>query len=150
MEIADDFPVTAPASKVWGLLWDFPRLAACLPGCEEITPVDEKTYKANMKQSVGPFTIQVEMTFNVTETVQGERVAFSGSGTDRLGNRLRIDRAWVALSATSREETQVSYSAEVIMTGKLATLGYPVVKRKTRDMGVEFSRRLVAELEALR
>lgn len=99
-----------------------------------------------MKQSIGPFSIQVEMLFTVEESRPGERVVFAGSGGDRQGNRIKIDQAWVALSPLSPQQTEVSYSAEVVMTGKLATLGYPMVKRKTRDLGVEFSRRLASAL----
>src|SRR2546426_276508 len=79
VQITDRFTVQASREKVWQLLWDFPRLAACLPGCREITRVNDVTYRAKMKQSVGPFNLDMDMTFNIVEVDEGRRIVFSGS-----------------------------------------------------------------------
>ncbi len=146
MQIADRFIVQATTEKVWRLLWDFPRLAGCLPGCREIVRVDDTVYRAKMKQSVGPFTLDMDMTFKVVEVEEGRRIVFSGSGQDRTGNRMKLDRATLELDPRSDTETEVAFDADMSLYGKMAALGHSMIVRKSRDIGVEFGRRITEEL----
>lgn len=147
MELSDSFTVESSASKVWELLWDFPRLASCMPGCEEIEAIDESNFKARVKQSVGPFRVEMDINLTIQEATPEERIVVTGSGGDRRGNSLKITRAMLEMATVSPKETQISYSIDFTLFGKLATLGYPMVKRKSRDLAVEFSRRISAALE---
>ncbi len=142
MEVQDSFTVPVPASDVWELLWDFARLAACLPGCEGITPLGAEQFRTRLKQAVGPFKLELELTLSVIEQEAGRRVVFAGSGADRQGNRLRLNRAAMELTTVSEGETELAYVADFNLVGRLASLGYPVVKRKAAEIGAEFSRRL--------
>lgn len=141
MELSDSFVVDAPVSQVWQVLWDFPRLAASLPGCEHIERVDDTTYKSKMRQSVGPFRLELDLSLTVVESVPEQRIVFTGGGADRQGNRLKLERASIELEPVTGG-TRVTYAADFNLSGKLATLGYPMVKRKARDLGVEFGKRL--------
>lgn len=128
-------------SHVWDVLWDFPRLASSLPGCEQIEQVDANTYKSKLRQSVGPFRLELDLSLTVVESVPEQRIVFSGGGADRQGNRLKLERASIELEPV-KDGTRVTYAANFNLSGKLATLGYPMVKRKVRDLGVEFGQRL--------
>ncbi len=147
MELSDSFTVESPASKVWELLWDFPRLASCMPGCEEVEALDESNFKARVKQSVGPFRVEMDINFTIQEATPEERILVTGSGGDRRGNSLKINRAMLEMAPVSPKETQISYSIDFTLFGKLATLGYPMVKRKSRDVAIEFTRRISDALE---
>ena len=141
MELTDSFVVDAPVSRVWQVLWDFPTVAKALPGCEQIEQVDENSYKSKMRQSVGPFRLELDLSLTVVESVPEQRIVFTGAGADRQGNRLKLNRASIELEPASAG-TKVTYAANFNLSGKLATLGYPMVKRKARDLGVEFGQRL--------
>ena len=145
MELADTFRVQASNSKVWELLWDLPRLAACLPGCEGIEEIDETTYRAHIKQSVGPFKVAMAMDIIIQEVTPKSRIVMAGGGDDRKGTRLKLNRAELEVAPVSDTESEVSYTMDVTLFGRMATLGYPVVKRKAGEMREEFTRRIVAE-----
>lgn len=142
MELRDNFTVDAPVAQVWEVLWDFPRLAASLPGCEQIEQVGGQTYKSKMRQSVGPFRLEMDLSLTVVESVPEQRIVFTGGGADRQENRLKIELASIELDPVSERETTVTYAVDFTLSGKLATLGYPMVKRKARDLGAEFGKRL--------
>ena len=146
MELADTFRVAAPSHRVWALLWDLPRLAACVPGCEEIVALDESRFRARVKQSVGPFQLAMDLSLSIQEVTPERRMVVVGGGADRRGNRLTVHQASLEVEPLSPEETQVSYQVDLTLFGKLATLGYPVVKRKTQEMQTEFTRRIIAAL----
>jgi carbon monoxide dehydrogenase subunit G len=146
MELADTFRVQASNSKVWQLLWDLPRLAACLPGCEGIEEMDEATYRAHIKQSVGPFKMAMAMVISLEDVTPESRIVMAGGGDDRKGTRLKLNRGVLEVAPVSDNESEVSYTMDITLFGRMATLGYPVVKRKAGEMREEFTRRIVAEL----
>ncbi len=148
MDLKDTFTVEAPREKVWDLFWDFPRLAACLPGCESIERIDDSNFKARVAQRVGPFQIALDLNLTLDDVQQNKSVAFSGSGGDKRGNNLKIARAALELDPVSDAETSVSYDMDFTLFGKLGTMGNSVVKRKVEEMRKEFTRRLTEAVAA--
>ena len=147
MELTDTFEVSAPAARVWELFFDLPRLARCLPGCEEIHAVDETHYRARMVQRVGPFQVAMDLDLEVRELTPGKRIVVTGGGKDRMGNTLKLNRLAMELTPVSDERTEVSYSMDFNLFGRLATMGNAVMKRKAEDTRAEFTRRIVQQLE---
>jgi len=147
MEVGDNLTVHASASDVWDLFWDFPRLGACLPGCESIEAIDDRRFRAHMVQKVGPFQVTMDLDMAVDEFVQGRRVVVTGGGKDKRGNTLKLNRLALELEPRSDAETGVSYAMDFNLFGRLATLGNAMVKRKAEEIRKEFSTRITAELE---
>ena len=145
MELNDSFTVSAPPSEVWALFWDLPRVGRCLPGCEDIQALDDGSYRARLAQRVGPFSVSMDIDLTVEEAVEAERVVVTGSGQDRMGNRLKLSRLSLELNE-AQDGTQVHYSIDFALFGRLASLGSSVVKRKAEEARREFSRCIAAEL----
>ena len=146
MELSDRFVVKASSQDAWALFWDLPRVAQCLPGCEDIQARGDTGYRAQFAQKVGPFQITMNLDLNVDEMIEEKRVTVSGAGQDRMGNRLKVNRLALELGTSSSGETEVSSSMDFNLYGRLATLGHAVVKRKAEETRAEFSRRIAAEL----
>ncbi len=146
MDLTDRFAVKASPGEAWAFFWDLPRVARCLPGCESIEAAGEGAYRARMTQRVGPFRVSMDMEMRVDEAEEGSRVVVSGSGKDKMGNRLHINRLALELSEPSPGQTEVSYAMAFNLYGRLATLGNTAVKRKAEEIRAEFSRRIAEEL----
>jgi carbon monoxide dehydrogenase subunit G len=108
--------------------------------------VGESSFKAKMKQSVGPFQVAMDLTLNVQEATPERRVLLTGGGDDGRGNMLKLHRTLLELEPLSADETQLSYRVEFTLFGKLGTFGYPVLKRKVEEMRGEFTRRIIQAL----
>jgi len=147
VEVTDHFRVQATGAKVWELFWDLPRVAKCLPGCESIEAVDDKTYRAHMVQKVGPFQVAMDLDLSVQEVVEGSHVVVAGGGKDRMGNTLKLNKLSLELVPASETETDISYGMDFNLYGRLATLGNSMVKRKAEETRVEFSKCIRAELD---
>ncbi|MEE8518790.1 MAG: SRPBCC domain-containing protein [Dehalococcoidia bacterium] len=147
MELTDRFTVNASAQTVWELLWDLPRVALCLPGCESIEAIDDTNLKARFVQKVGPFQIAMDLDLAVQEISKNERIVVAGGGKDKRGNTLKLNRLVMELAPVSDGETGISYSMDFNLYGRLATPGNVIVKRKSEEMRVEFTRRITAEVE---
>ena len=147
MELTDRFVVNAAPDDVWDLLWDLPRVAQCLPGCEGIEMIDGEHYRARMHQKVGMFSVSIPLDLEIAGVEHGKRVELKGGGKDRMGNTLRVSNLAMELKNISDSETEISYLMDFALYGKLATLGNSMVKRKAEEMRMEFTRRIRVELE---
>ncbi len=48
MQVASSYRFEAPPAEVWALLVDPAIVAACLPGCEELQPLGDDRYRAEL------------------------------------------------------------------------------------------------------
>ena len=146
MELTDQFAVKASPAEAWAFFWDLPRVARCIPGCESIESIGEGAYRSRMTQRVGPFRVSMDMEMRVDEAAEGRRVVVSGSGKDKMGNRLHINRLALEIGEPSGGQTEVAYAMDFNLYGRLATLGATAVKRKAEEIRGDFSRRIAEEL----
>ena len=146
MELTDRFAVKASPAEAWAFLWDLPSVARCIPGCEGIESAGAGAHRARMTQRVGPFRVSMDMEMRVVEVEDGRRVVASGGGKDKMGNRLHINRLALELREPAVGQTEVSYSMDFNLYGRLATLGSTAVKRKAEEVRGDFSRRIAGAL----
>ena len=146
MELTDRFTVQADSATAWALFWDLPRIAGLVPGCESVEAIDETHYRARIAQKVGPFKVAMDLDLEVLESEVEKRVVVSGGGHDRMGNRLSLSRLALELAPAADGKTEVSYSIDFKLYGRMATLGSSVVKRRAEEVRVEFTRAIINEL----
>ena len=66
MKFHGNLLIARPVEKVWEFLWDIEKLSRCIPGCQGVKTVKEREkYELNIKDSVGPITVQFELLANV-------------------------------------------------------------------------------------
>jgi len=49
MQIKNEYTLLASHKRVWGYFTDSKLLRQCIPGCEELKPVDDDVYEATIK-----------------------------------------------------------------------------------------------------
>jgi carbon monoxide dehydrogenase subunit G len=141
MRIARELALAAAPEHVWQVLWDVPRMVACVPGCVEAREVEpRRRYQARMSQRVGPITLSVPLDIRVTEEAPG-RLALEARGRDgmlaaevQMSVRLAVEPA----AAGSR----LAVEAEGRVLGKLGALGASVIQRRAEELVDEFAARL--------
>src|SRR2546428_13862840 len=79
----DSFRVNAPRPRVWALLDDPARVAACVPGCEEVTAEGADRFRARLRVKVGPIATTQQLTLTVTERTAPGALPATGRGGDR-------------------------------------------------------------------
>ena len=122
MRATRELLVETPPEALWPLLWDVPRMAACLPGCtdaQEVTP--HQRYRARMTQKVGPISLSVPLDVEILAAEPPRHLALSARGRDPL------------------------VGAEGQVLGKLGGLGQGIIQRKAEEALDEFGRRLARE-----
>jgi len=142
MHVTRELAVPVPPAALWALLWDVPRIVACVPGCVEAREVEaHRRYVARMRQKVGPISLSMPLAVDVVEAEPERRLTLDAKGRDpvigaEVALRVRLD-----LEARG-QESMLRIDAEGRVLGKLGALGHGVIQRKAEEAVDEFGARL--------
>ena len=148
MIFEDRFTVRAPVDKVWAFLRDPQQVAQCIPGAERIEVVDDRHYHVVAGARVSFLSVSFAMNVTVTEIEEPIRLVSLAEGMDpRIKERVKL-RSTLTLEPHGAEATDVSYTIDLTIFGKLASLGFAVMKGKAGQMAADFAARIKTRLEA--
>ncbi len=82
IDSASEFQVNSDTKRCWDFLTSLQNIGSCIPGCESVTLVDEKTAIFRVKVSVGYVSRTFELKTRFMEIVPETHVSFSGEGND--------------------------------------------------------------------
>ena len=69
--------------RVWAFFWDVPSLARCIPGCENVVPVEEgASYTASVRRQVGPFSLRVALVVTVVDRTPPSEISIEVRGEE--------------------------------------------------------------------
>ena len=152
MKLSSQFDLPAAPDKVVALFFDPATMRECLPGCEELEQVDDKTYRGVLTNEIAH--VKFKAGFSAVITSVEELADGSGAfvvnavlkGEDRrLGSTIKVD-ARMTISPVG-EESRVGYELELAMWGKLGRLGESVIRRSSVEVERQFSEALAAVCE---
>ena len=147
MIFEDRFTVRAPVEKVWAFLREPEQVGRCIPGTERIEVIDDTHYHVVAGAKVGFFSVSFAMSVTVTEIEEPRRLVSTAEGMDaRLKERVRITSA-LTLEPRDPATTDVSYRIDLTVFGKLAALGFGVMKGKAQQMAADFATAIRTRLE---
>ncbi|MBY4596448.1 SRPBCC domain-containing protein [Ottowia caeni] len=153
MDFRIDAILPATAAELWAIFFDVERVAALIPGCEQVTEVEPlRRFSAVMKQKIGPFKLEVPTRIEIESHIPQQQVVLVASGIDKFTSttidvRMKVDLA--EQRADSGTACQLHIDASMQVAGRLASLGYPIVKKRSEEIFAEFERRLRAQLSGV-
>ena len=143
MIISGQFIIPAARDAVFERLKDARFFASCVEGVEQMEEIDPEHYTAVLVTRVAYIKFRFEVNVEVAQMVPPSRIEAKVEGKP-----LGIVGRFTASALTELEEveggTQVSYTIDAALTGKLGSLGQPVVKSKARDMEKHFVKNMTA------
>jgi carbon monoxide dehydrogenase subunit G len=150
MDFRIDAQLPATAAQLWAIFFDVQRVAGLIPGCENVAEVEPlKEYSALMKQRIGPFKLEVPTRIAVESYTLERHVALRATGRDKFTGttidvQLKVDLDAQADPAVNG--CKLALDAHMQVAGRLASLGYPVVKKRSEELFAKFEKRLRNEL----
>lgn len=150
MDFRIDALLPATASQLWAIFFDVKRVAALIPGCENVVEVEGlKEFSAVMRQKIGPFKLEVPTRIDIDSYDPERQVSLKAAGSDKATGTT-IDVGMVVNLDEQRDGERVlcklDVSATMQVAGRLASLGYPIVRKRSEQLFAEFEQRLRAEL----
>lgn len=147
MIIEKTFTIDAPIDEVWSIIIDPEKVAHCMPGCESVTKVDDDNYQAVVKVAIGPIKTSFNVDIACIEQRAPEFALYQTNG-DEGGKASRVKgTSTLNLKRLSETQTEVSYSSDISIVGRLGKFGSGMVMKVADSMGNDFVAALKNEME---
>jgi hypothetical protein len=142
VQFADRVVLCAPAAVVWDRLLDPHTLAACIPGAEEVTQLDARTFSAAIQASVGPISGKFAFRAQIVDCQPPSQLTARVEGVDSVTRSTVHSDTVLTLEPLGPAETALRYQATVQIHGRLAILGEMVLRTTAALLLAECARRL--------
>ena len=130
MEFEDTLSIGTQKHRLWDLVSDPEVLASSVPGAKEIEKLSETRYKGTIERGVGGITLNMDGEVEITELNPPDNLSAKATGEDTKTNSRMDATALLEMEEVEEEVTSLSYHVDMEFTGRLATLGARIVKRK--------------------
>jgi len=147
MRIEDRFIVAAPRERVWAAIIDPTVVAPCVPGCQGVTVASPTLYKAKIRVQLGVIKADFNVEVEVTAQIPPEELRSRTRGEEGTRASSLSAENLLRLVARSESETEVWYSSEVSVVGRLGKFGLGVMKKKAESLGRDFATAFKARVE---
>ena len=146
MQLSDVKTIKASPEPVWAAILNPDVLMQCVPGCQSMTGSVEDGFEATVKQKIGPVSATFTGVVKLSDIDPGRTVTISGEGKGGAAGYAKGGAKVTLLPVP--EGTELSYTVEASVGGKIAQLGSRLIDGFAKKMADEFFTRFQDALEA--
>jgi carbon monoxide dehydrogenase subunit G len=141
MNVTGEFRVDAPRDAVFDRLADPTFFASCFDGVSSLVETGAGRYDALFETTVAYMTFRFKMKVEMVRLDRPEAIEtrIEGAPTGIVG---RLSATSITTLSDDGDGTRIHYTIESVLTGRLGSLGQPVLKAKARDVERQFIERL--------
>jgi uncharacterized protein len=143
MKFTGDILIPAPRDAVYAKVRDARFFASCVDGVQELNEIDSDHYTAVLETKVAYLKFKFNVAIEVVRADAPSEIEAKVEGTP-LGIVGRLTATSVTRLADDAGGTKVSYEIDAALTGKLGSLGQPVLRSKAKEMERIFTERMRA------
>ena len=146
MKFTGDIAIDAPCEAVFAKVRDARFFASCIEGVQALNEIDAEHYTAVLETKVAYLKFKFNVAIEVVRVEPPREIEARIEGTP-LGIVGRLTASSVTRLAEENGGTKVSYEIDAALTGKLGSLGQPVLRAKAKEMERLFTQRMRAAFE---
>ena len=124
-------------------LSDAPFFASCIDGVRDLRAIDATHFDAVMETKIAYMRFNFKVAVEMSRMVPPEEIEAKVEGTP-MGMVGRLTATASTKLAEVPGGTVIRYSIDATLTGKLGSMGQPVLKAKAKEMEKQFAQRLAA------
>jgi carbon monoxide dehydrogenase subunit G len=143
MKFTGDISVPAPREAVYAKVRDARFFASCVEGVRDLNEIDSDHYTAVLDTKVAYLNFKFNVAVEVVRADPPHEIEAKIEGTP-LGIVGRLTAISVTRLAEENGGTKISYEIEAALTGKLGSLGQPVLRSKAKELERQFAERMRA------
>jgi uncharacterized protein len=133
IESANEFEVRAELGRCWAFFTNLGNIGGCIPGCESVTPVDDKSAVFTVKFSVGYISKTFQLKAKFKDVVPESQVSFVGEGNDAEAVGTVGLREGASPGTTALKTTLQIRPISAMGRTAVALLGRDLVKRQAEQ-----------------
>ena len=143
MKFTGDISVPAPREAVYAKVRDARFFASCVEGVRDLNEIDSDHYTAVLDTKVAYLKFKFNVAVEVVRADPPHEIEAKIEGTP-LGIVGRLTASSVTRLAEENGGTKISYEIEAALTGKLGSLGQPVLRSKAKELERQIAERMRA------
>jgi uncharacterized protein len=143
MQFSGELTVKAPRDKVYEAVRDARFFASCVEGVNDLQETAPDTYAALFETKVAYMKFKFKVTVQVVRAEAPRQIEAKVEGTP-LGIVGRLTATSQTTLSETPDGTKIEYAVDAALTGKLGSLGQPVLRAKAKEMERHFAARLAA------
>jgi uncharacterized protein len=124
--------IAAPRDRVWAFVTDPDQVGQCGPGVERIEVIDDTHFKATAKVGVGFISARFNVNMTMAEQEPPERAVIKAHG-QAPGSAVDAT-AVMRLSDGAAGGTRMDWSADVVISGAIASVGTRLIEGTANKM----------------
>ena len=132
MKFEGSVEINAPRDRVWAFVTDPNQVGQCGPGVETIEPVDATHFKATAKVGIGFISARFVAQLEMADLEAPERAVIKAHG-QAPGSAVDAT-AQMTLSGNPEGPTRMDWSADVALSGSMASLGSRLIEGTANKM----------------
>lgn len=146
MKIAGEISVHAQQDAVFEAIQDARFFATCIDGVQEFNEIDSSNYTAVFETRVAYIKFRFNIAVTVTQKDHPNYIEARAEGTP-LGIVGRVTATSRTRLTQDGDRTRIAYEIDAALSGKLGSMGQPVLRAKAREMEKQFTERLRSRFE---
>jgi carbon monoxide dehydrogenase subunit G len=143
MIVTGEITLAAPRETVFQVLQNAPFFASCVEGVRDLREIDATHYDAILETKVAFLKFTFKVSVEVTKLSPPDRIEAKIEGTP-LGMVGRMTAVSVTDLIDAGSGTLVKYAIDANITGKLGSMGQPVLRAKAKEMEQKFAEKMRA------
>ena len=143
MRVSGEFVVGAPRNVVFDRLRDAAAFVQLVDGVKDVQQIDATHFTAVLETRIAYMKFKFAVTVEVTQ-VDAPNVIEAKIEGNSIGVVGRLSAISTTTLADAGEATKVAYAVESTLSGKLGSIGQPVLRAKAKEMEKTFANRLRA------
>ena len=147
MKFTGELTVKAPRGAVYKAVRDARFFASCVEGVQDLQEIAPDTYAAVFATKVAYMNFKFKVTVQVVRAEEPREIEARVEGTP-LGIVGRLTATSLTTLTEAGDKTRIEYAVDAALTGKLGSVGQPVLHSKAKEMERQFSARLAAAFAA--
>jgi uncharacterized protein len=147
MKFSGEVTVKAPRERVYKAVRDARFFASCVDGVQDLQEIVPDRYSAMFATKVAYMNFKFKVTVEVVSATEPSEIVAKVEGAP-LGIVGRLTATSVTRLTEAGDETKIDYDVDAALTGKLGSLGQPVLRSKAKEMERQFAARLAAAFAA--
>ncbi len=147
MKFSGELTVKAPRAEVYRAVRDARFFASCVEGVSDLAEIAPDAYAATFETKVAYMKFTFKVTVEVVRADEPREIEAKVEGTP-LGIVGRLTATALTRLSEAGDATRIAYDVEAALTGKLGSLGQPVLRAKAKEMERHFAARLAAAFAA--
>ena len=145
MKFTGELTVKAPRASVYEAVRDALFFASCVAGVHDLKEIAPDKYSASFETKVAYMKFVFKVTVQVVRAEEPRQIEAKIEGTP-LGIVGRLTATSLTTLTEAGDDTKINSDVDAALTGKLGSLGQPVLRAKAKEMERQFAARLAAAL----